>query len=282
MKIAITADSALDLEKKVLEEYDIKVIPFHILLGESEYLDGEISTSDIIQYVEKTGVLPRTSAVNEFELEEFFTEILKEYDAIVHVSISSGVSSACQNAMNISKKLKNVYVIDSKALSSAEGLIAIKCRELANKGKSAKEIAEIMQERANKMQCSFVVERLDYLHKGGRCSGFQLLGANIFKIRPRISMKGGKMNNDKKYRGEMKTVVSKYASDLLQEFSYADKEMATIAHVLATDEMIEAMVSVLKEAGFKKILVQDAGSTVTSHCGLHTVGIFYFNDLINN
>ena len=278
MKIAVTADTACDLSKENLLKYDIKTIPFHVLLGNEEILDGEKTVLEILEYVDNSGVLPRTSGVNEYEFAEFFTEVLKEYDEIVHISISSGVSSTCQNAIIAAKGFKNVYVVDSKALSSAEGMLAINARELANEGKNAKEIAKILNNRAEKLQCSFVVERLDFLHKGGRCSGFQLLGANLFKIRPRIVMRDGKMSNDKKYRGDMKLVIPKYTQDLLQEFINADKTRVIIAHVLCTDEMINGAVEVLKNAGFNEIIVQDAGATVTSHCGLHTIGVFYFND----
>ena len=279
MKIAITADSACDLSKELLEKYDVKVLPFHILLGDTEILDGEKTIIEILQFVDETGVLPKTSAVNEFEYIELFTELLKEYEGIVHVAISSEVSSAYQNAINASKNFKNVYVVNSKSLSLAEGLLAIEGRELANNGFSAKEIAETLQKRADKIQCSFVVERLDFLHKGGRCSGFQLLGANLFKIRPRIVMKNGQMKNDKKYRGEMVSVIPKYTQDLLEEFSSADKKRVAIAHVKCSDEMINGAVKVLQDSGFKEILIGDAGATVTSHCGLHTIGVFYFNDI---
>ncbi len=278
MKIAITVDSAADLSKELLARYDLKVIPFHILLGETEVLDGEKTVSEILEYVDETGVLPKTSAVNEFEFVEFFENILKEYEAIVHVSISSGASSAYSNAKNASLNFKNVFVVDSKSLSMAEGLIAIEGRKLADQGLTAEEVAKILQKRADSIECSFVVERLDFLHKGGRCSGFQLLGANLFKIRPRIVMKDGAMKNDKKYRGEMLSVIPKYTADLLEEFSFADKKMATIAHVKCSDEMVDAAVKVLKDAGFEEILVEEAGATVTSHCGLHTIGVFYFND----
>ena len=279
MKIAITADSTIDLTNELLQKYDIKTIPVSILLGDNEYLDGEITIEEVFSYVDETGVLPKTSAVNVTRFTEFFQEVLTEYDAIIHFDITSEASAMYNNAVAASKNFDGkVEVIDSRVLSSAIGLLAINARELLDAGEDYKAVAEKMRARANHVQASFVIERLDYLFKGGRCSSLALLGANILKIRPSILLKDGKMGSHNKYRGKMEMVVKKYCEDTFKEFNTPDKSRIFITYTTATEEMVEAAKSVIAEYGFDEVLITRAGCTVSSHCGGNTLGILYIND----
>lgn len=278
MKIAVSAESTCDLSKELLSQYDVKIIPYQIVLSDRVVKDGEISTEELFDYVEKTGALPKTNALNEFEYTEYFEELLKSYDAVVHISLSSGITSSTNNAIRASQNLKNVYVVDSQSLSTGIGLLCLYARELANENLSASDIHSMVQARANSLQVSFVVERLDYLYKGGRCNAMALLGANVLKIRPRIVVKEGKMGSDKKYRGNMEKVIAKYCEETLREFNTPDLERAFITYTTATEGMVEAAEEALKSVGFKNILKTCAGCTIASHCGANTLGILYFND----
>lgn len=278
MKIAISVESTNDLSRELIIENDIKVIPYNIVLGDMMFKDGEKTTEEMFAYVDKHGTLPKTNAINEFEYTEYFEKILSEYDAVVHICLSSGITSSCGNAFRACENIKNAYAVDSKSLSTGIGLLALYARELADKGVEAKEIASIVQKRAESLQVSFVVERLDYLRMGGRCSSVAALAANVFHIRPRIVVKDGKMLSDKKYKGSMERVIKKYCSDTLAEFNTPDLEKVFITYTTATDEMIENAEMALKEAGFKNIYKTRAGGTIASHCGANTMGILYFND----
>ncbi len=278
MKIAISVESTSDLSKEMINELDIKVIPYNIVLGDMAFKDGEKTVEEMFAYVDQYGILPKTNAINEFEYTEYFEEILKEYDAIIHICLSSGITSSCGNAFKACNNVKNVYAVDSKSLSTGIGLLALYAKELANEGVEPSEIAKKVQERADKLQVSFVVERLDYLHMGGRCSSIALLGANLFHIRPRIILRDGKMLSDKKYKGSMEKVVAKYCVDTLAEFNTPDLDKVFITYTSATEGMIEKAESALKDAGFKNIYKTRAGGTIASHCGNNTLGILYFND----
>lgn len=278
MKIAISVESTNDLSQELLQKYDIKVIPYTITLGDMTFKDGEHTTAEMFEYVDKYGTLPKTTALNEYEYTEFFKEILQSYDAVVHICLSSGLTSSCGNAERAMKNVENAYVVDSRSLSTGIGLLAMYARELAEQGVSAQDIAKTVQERANKLQVSFVVERLDYLYKGGRCSSLQLLGANLLKIRPRIVLKEGKMISDKKFRGNMGGVVAKYCAETLKDFNTPDLKRVFITYTTATAEMLEAARKALTEAGFNEIYETRAGGTIASHCGANTLGILYFND----
>ena len=278
MKIAISAETTIDLTKELLDEFDIKTIAFNVMLGDKEGKDGDITREEIIDFVSKTKILPKTSALNQFQYTEFFEGLLKDYDAVIHFSLSSGLSSSCQNAINASKELKNVYVIDSQSLSTGIALLAIYGRKLANAGKSAKDIYNLCSERVNAVQASFELKRVDYLYKGGRCSALALLGANILKIRPQIIVKEGKMIAGKKYRGNFEHVVSNYCKDVLEQFDNPDLSVAFVTYTTASQEAIDIAVKHLEDRGFENIYITRAGATITSHCGEDTMGILYIND----
>ncbi len=279
MKIAVSVESTNDLTKETLLEQDIKVIPYQVSLGDECFKDGEKTVEEMFAYVDEYNKLPKTTALNEFEYTEFFEGMLKDYDAVVHICLSSGLSSSCSNAIRAGSNLKNVYVIDSLSLSTGIGLLALYARELANQGLPVEEVAKKVESRVSSLQVSFVVERLDYLYKGGRCNSLQLLGANILRIRPRIVVnKEGKMLSDKKYRGKMEMVVTKYCQDTLAEFNTPDLSKVYVTYTTATEEMVNAAVNACKEAGFENIYTSRAGGTIASHCGANTLGILYFND----
>lgn len=278
MKIAISVESTSDLNQELLTKYDIKLIPFEVVLGEESFKDGDISIFELFENAQKTGILPKTNAINQFEYTEFFTELRKDYDAVIHICLSGGITSTVNNAYNAQKEVDGVYVVDSKSLSCGIGLLAIYARELADSGLNPEEIYQKVSDKVKCVCTSFVVERLDYLYKGGRCSGFQLLGANLLKIRPRISMKDGKMLSDKKYRGDMVSVGAKYTKDLFSEYPNPDLNQVFVAHTTKNQAILDSIKAVLEDRGFKKINFALAGTTIASHCGENTVGVIFLTD----
>lgn len=278
MKIAISTESTLDIPKELQKEFDIDVIPFTVILGDKSAYDGEITPPEIFDYVEKTGVLPKTAAVNEYQYDKYFSKLLKTHDAVIHISLSSCISSACENAKRTASILKNVYIIDSQSLSTGIALLAIYARKLANKGLSPEEIVEKVEARVPFVQASFVINSLNYLHKGGRCSGVAKFAAALFRIKPQILLKDGKMIPSKKYHGRNEACVENYCNDTLEEFNNPDLSIAFVTHSYATDEMRQIAYDALKKRGFKKIYDTFAQATITSHCGPKTLGILYIND----
>ena len=172
MKIAISVESTVDLSKELIKQYNLEMIPFTVLLGETAYQDGDITSQDIFDFVAKEKVLPRTSAINDFQYREYFDDLLaKGYDAIIHISLSSEISSSCSHALQTATKYDNVYIIDSRSLSTGIALLAIYAAKLRDKGVKPEEIVEKVKARIPYVQASFVIQTLEYLHKGGRCSG---------------------------------------------------------------------------------------------------------------
>lgn len=278
MKIAISAETTVDMTPDLIEKYKVNIIPFTVILGDREVFDGEISTEEIFDYVNKTKILPKTSAINSAQYEEHFAKLKKDYDAIVHISLSSKISSSCQNAINASKEFENVYVVDSLSLSTGIALLVMYASKLADKGYDAKTIYDKVLERVPYVQTSFELQRLDYLFKGGRCSSLAYFGANLLKLCPEIVMKEGKMVAGRKYRGSFEKVVTSYCKNVLDEHNNPDLENAFVTYTTATEEAKQIAVNALKERGFKNIYVTRAGGTITSHCGERTLGILYIND----
>ena len=279
MKIAISAESTIDLQKNLLDEFDIHTVPFSILLGEKLGYDGVVTPEEIFDYVDRTGVLPKTSAVNEAQFDDYFEELLKTYDQVIHFSLSSDMSSAYQNACNAAKKLNGkVFVIDSMSLSTGIALLAINAAKMVKDGKSAEEIVATLEKRKLKDQASFVLATVDYLFKGGRCSALAKLGAQLFRIRPQILVDNGKMRPGKKYAGKQLACVESYCADTLAEFNNPDLSLAFVTHSGATEDMIEAAKKALLDRGFKRVEVTIAGATISSHCGPRCLGILYLND----
>ncbi|MBO5578146.1 MAG: DegV family protein [Bacilli bacterium] len=278
MKICISAESTIDLPKEVLDEFGIKTVPFTITLGEKMGLDGVTTPEEIFEYVDKTGVLPKTSAVNYAQYNEFFSDLLKEYDEVIHFSLSSDLSVAYQNAVTAAEELGHVHVIDSKSLSTGIALLAIYASKLVKDGLKVDEIIEKVSERIPNDQASFVLATVEYLFKGGRCSSLARLGALLFRIRPQIIVANGKMGPGKKYNGKQLACVEQYCADTLEQFNNPDLEIGFVTHSGATPDMVDAAVKAMKDRGFKRVIVTTAGATISSHCGPKCLGILYIND----
>lgn len=278
MRIAISAETTVDLQKELLLEKDIHTVPFTLLLGETTFLDGEIKPQQIFDFVNKTGKLPKTSAVNEYQYDQHFDELLKNYDAVIHISLSSKISSAYRNACLSAEKRKNVYVIDSCSLSTGIALLCYYASKLAKDGKEPSEIVSAVEERTKFDQTSFVLEKVNYLYKGGRCSALAYFGANILGLRPQIIVKEGAMVAGKKYRGNLKKATMQYIEDTLSTFDNPDLSQVFLTYTTADQDIINSVKARLVERGFKRIDITNAGGTITCHCGEHCLGILYLND----
>lgn len=281
MSYKITCESCADLNKEMYKKHNIAVIPFNITLGDKDFQDGvNISNTDLFNFFNETKQLPKTSAINEFDYDEFFKKELKDCDeGIIHFCISSQISSTYNNAVKSAEKFKNVHVIDSMSLSSGVGLQVLYAVSLRDKNVPIDEAIDLILARREHVQISFIIDKLNYLHKGGRCSALALLGANVLSLKPCIQVKNGKMLVGKKYVGKTHKVLDKYIYDTVNEFSKIDTSLCFITYSSATDEMLDVARETLKKVGvFKKIVETTAGSTVSTHCGPNTLGIIYYND----
>ncbi len=276
-KIIISSDSTCDLSAELKERYGIKIIPLGITLGTEVYRDGiDINPDDIYAHHAKTGELPKTTASNVGECIDYFTDLTKDGDAVIHFTISSTMSSTYSNACLAAEDFENVYVIDSKNLSTGGGLLVIAAAEMANSGMEAPAIVEELEKLAPCVDASFVIDSLEYLHKGGRCSALAMLGANLLKLKPCIEVKNGVMGVGKKYRGVYGRVLTEYVSERLQNPDDIDTSRVFVTHAGCDPEIVESVLQQVKDTGlFKEVLLTRAGCTVSSHCGANTLGVLF-------
>ena len=275
--VKITADSTCDLSDEILEKYDIDLIPLYISLGEKSRRDrDDISPEDLYTYVRQTGKLPKTSAVTVRDYLDRFTPYKLAGRSVIHFTISSSMSACYQNAVLAAKELGNVQVIDSANLSTGIGLLAIRAAELAASGLDADRIVRAVTELIPKVETSFVIDTLTYLHKGGRCSAVAALGANLLSLKPCIEVRDGAMGVGKKYRGSLEKCFSSYVTDRLQGRGDLNLQRIFVTHSKLPPRFAEAVVrQVSRLAPFGEILEADAGCTICTHCGPGTLGILF-------
>ena len=276
-KILITSDSTCDLSAELKERYNIKTIPLGITLGTEVYRDGiDITPDDIYAHHAKTGELPKTTASNVGECIDFFKPFVDDGYTVIHFTISSSMSSTYNNTCMAASEFENVYVIDSKNLSTGGGLLVIAAAEMAKSGMAVADIVSEIEKLTSCVDASFVIDSLDYLYKGGRCSALSVLGANLLKLKPCIEVKNGSMGVGKKYRGVYGAVLKQYAQERLQNPDDIDTSRVFVTHAGCDAQIVEDIVNQVKETGlFKEVFVTRAGCTISSHCGANTLGVLF-------
>ena len=276
MKIRITGDSTCDLSPELLRKYDIRLAPLSVIIDGEVFHDGvDVTPRDIFRAAE-AGKSVRTAAVNAYEYKEFFREQLKTCDQVVHVCISGEFSTCYADAVEAARGLENVFVVDSRNLSTGSGLLMLDGVELAAEGKTGEEIAQTLRERTGLVDASFVVRTIDYLRRGGRCSGLEALGAKLLHIRPSIVVRDGRMHPGEKYRGRYEHYLKHYISDVLAEDSTIDFRRVFITHSPSEEGLVRFAIDTVKSCGlFREVLETMAGCTVCTHCGPDTLGVLF-------
>ena len=281
MRVKITADSTCDLPSDIVSKYDIGIVPLYIFKDDKAYKDRlEITVSDIFDYVESGAGMTRSTAVNVAEYQEYFSEYLKECDAIIHICISNHFSACYQNARLAAGEFNNVYIVDSLNLSTGSGHIVLAAALMAEKGMAPEQIVEELGRLVKRVEASFVIGTLKYLHKGGRCTSLAALGANVLKLNPCIEVVGGKMEVGKKYRGSFDKIILQYVDDKLAGRDDVDTGRIFVTYPpTMSDELIGKVVEKIKSLhDFDEIICCDAGCVISNHCGPICVGILFCSE----
>lgn len=273
--IQITTDSTCDLPAALLERYGIQVFPLGVVMGGELYRDGlDITTADIARHVDAGGEITTTNAVNAADYEERFRTLARDHEAVIHINIGPDFSCCHQNARLAAEDLPGVHVVSSENLSVGHGMMVLAAAEAARAGKTAEEILDMLENLAPRVEMSFVLDRLDYMKKGGRCSAVTALGANLLKLHPCIEVQEGRMSVVKKYRGSMERVVADYLRERLEGREDLDTGRVILVDTCPDDRLASIARDCLRADGrFGEILETKAGCTIFSHCGPGTLGI---------
>ena len=277
MRVKIISDSTCDLSPELIKEYNIGIVPLIVMKDGQEFLDGiTINPSDIFAHVASGGSLCSTAARGVAVYQEEFAQYTKEYDGVIHINIGSDFSSSYQNACIAASDFDNVRVIDSKNLSTGQGLVVLKACELAQTANDLDELKAQLDAFTSRVESSFVLDRLEYMVKGGRCSGAAALGANLLSLKPCIEVKDGKMVVVKKYRGHLEKCMVSYVKDRLNNWDNVDDGTIFITHTDVSPESLESVRSSVAQLGhFSNVYETVAGCTVSCHCGPGTMGILF-------
>lgn len=274
-KTMIFSDSTCDLSPDIVASRDIRINPLTVVFGSDNHVDGiDVKPDDVYKFYKQSGTLAKTTASNISEHEKFISDNLSEGCGAVYFTISSDMSANFNNARIAAENFDDVYVIDSRNLSTGIGLLVLHAADLADKGMGAKEIRDEIMTLIDKVDASFVIDTLEYLHKGGRCSSVAALGANLLKLKPCIQVKDGKMSVCKKYRGKINDVIKQYVEERLADDNEPISSRIFLTHSGGCDEIAEILKQeVSAKYPDKEVIITHAGCTVCVHCGPGTLGI---------
>ena len=278
-KIMVTADSTCDLSRGVAERFGIQIFPLHVVFPNGDYRDGiDIGSEKVYEIVGATGVLPKTSAINTQEYIDYVTPYIEQGYEVIHINLGSGLSSCYQNALMAADELEGFHPVDSASLSTGSGLLVLAIKEMADEGRSVEEILAAVPELREKCKASFVIDTLEYLYKGGRCSALAMFGANLLNLKPgiEVSTEDGSMGVGKKYRGPLDKALVAYVRDKLAGRDDIDTRRVFITHSPIAPEMAELVRGEIeKYIHFDEVIETDAGCTISSHCVPGTLGILF-------
>ncbi|MBQ2841593.1 MAG: DegV family protein [Clostridia bacterium] len=275
-QVVITADSAADIPDDVARKYGIKIMPMHVVFGGEEKNDGvDITAPEIFDTVERTGIIPKTSAVSPGEYMDFFGAFIKENRAVVHLSFCSELSSTYRNARIASARLKDVYPLDTRSLAGGISLLALKGCKMRDEGMSAEEIYSRLSSLASKTNVSYLLDSIDYLRRSGRCSAAAAFGANLLSIKPCAAMVDGKIDVIKKYRGKTQAVRLQYADEQLKSHKNIDFETVFLYHSGVDKAELDIIAEMLKNKGFKQVITAFTGCMISLHSGRNAMGIHF-------
>ncbi len=277
MNIKIISDSTCDLSRELIEKYDITIIPLTVIKGADAYRDSvDITPADIFAHVAAGGDLCSTAALNVSEYTEYFEKYSSQYDGVLHINISSEFSSCYQNACIAAEEFPNVRVVDSRNLSTGQGLVVLKACELAKTCENMDELKAELDAFTPKVEASFLLDQLKYMVKGGRCSSVVALGANMLNLKPCIEVKDGKMSVVKKYRGNYAKCLASYVKDRLADRDDLQREHLFVTRTPVSDPCLEAVKEAVDTYGdFENVYWTEAGCTVSCHCGPSTLGVLF-------
>ena len=277
MNIKILSDSTCALSPEQLKEHNIDLARLTVVKNGEPFIDGlTITSADIFAHVAAGGDLCSTTAYNIGEYEELFAKYAKDYDAIIHINIGSGFSSCHQNARLAAEDFPNLRVIDSKNLSTGQGHVVLEACRLAKELDDLDEIVEKLNVFTGKVEASFLLDQLQYMVKGGRCSGAVALGANLLNLKPCIEVKDGKMTVLKKYRGSYAKCLASYVKDSLADRDDIVRNELVLTYTTVEDDCYKAVKNAIDEYGhFDTVYETTAGCTVSCHCGPATLGVLF-------
>jgi DegV family protein with EDD domain len=277
-KIKIITDSTADLSPELIQKHEIGVIPIYVTFGDETYRDGvDMGAVDLFKKVEECGKLPKTAAASPVDFVKFFAPYIEQGYDILYIALSSGLSSTFQNGVLAAQEFPagRIEVVDSLNLSTGIGLLVMKAVDLVNEGLDLQGAAAKVRACVPKVETEFVIDTLDYLYKGGRCSALQNIISSMLRIRPLIKVVDGKMIVGDKTRGKRERALENMLERSLTHQEHMDLTRVFVTHSAGRADAEFLKAELEKRIQAKEIIITEAGSVISSHCGPNTVGILF-------
>ena len=279
MNVKVIADSTCDLSPEIIHSYEIDLVSLYTMMDGKSYRDGvDITSGELIKWCGDTGKIPTTSAASVADFADAFRPYAQQKRTVLAILISSDFSASVQNAKIAAQSFQDadIRVVDGRNLSTGTGLIVLTAAKMAAAGSTAEEIVKKVESIIPRVRASFIIDKLDFLYKGGRCSALAMFGANALRLKPQILVADGKMTTGEKFRGSTERAFEKYYEHVLEDIGSIDPEMVFITHSPSDKSLVDDAKRFVESMGyFKEIFVTEAGCVVTSHCGYNTIGILY-------
>ncbi len=276
-KVKVFSDSTSDLPSDLIVQHQIGILPLYVLFNEVSYRDGiDITTPDLYKKVEETGKLPKTAAPSPGDIITAFKPHIDADEDIIYIGLSQQLSATLNNARLAALEFPEgrIEVVDSQNLSTGIGLLVMRAVDLAAEGLDIHIIADHIKAMVPKVETEFIIDTLDYLHMGGRCSGLARFVGSMLKIRPSIKVVDGGMIPAQKYRGTRVKALQGLLNTALADKDNISPERIFVTHSLSDDAPV-LQEKLRKHTAAKEVLISQAGCVISSHCGPNTIGILY-------
>lgn len=276
--VRIITDSTSDLSGEMIKQHNIEIVPLYVVFNEASYRDGiDITTKELYEKVEEYGVLPKTSAPSPLDFQNAFRRHIENGEDIIYIGLSSKLSTTIQSARLAAQEFPDgrIEIVDSENLSTGIGLLVMKAVDYADEGLAVGEIAARIRDLVPKIRTRFIINTLDYLYKGGRCTALESFIGGLLKIKPVVTVKDGSITLEEKLRGKREKARGNMLENALADKEIMLKDRIFVTHSMDQEEAELLKSSLEKEIKGSKVIITDAGCVISSHCGPKTVGILY-------
>lgn len=285
MAIKILSDSACDLSKEIIEEYNIDILPIILNKGDNEYLDNVTITPEEVYEGMRNGEMYKTAQIPPNMFNEKFLEYAKNGDSVIYIAFSSGLSGTYQTSLFVRESILEEYpdldlsIVDTKAASGGFGLIVLQAAKLAKEGKSKEEILKAVEFYKENMEYIFTVDDIEYLFRGGRVSRVQAFVGGLLNIKPILNVEDGKLVPIEKVRGRQK--VFKAMLDMMEERAKnADlkEQLICITHGDDLEGALKLKELIQEKFGAESFIINIIGAAIGAHSGPGTIALFFMKE----
>ncbi len=277
-KIAIVTDGACSMTLDEAAKFGVHAAPIYVIFGEKTYRSGvDLQASEFYELQKSCKKLPSTAQTTANDFVEMYTKIAEDADEIITITVSSKLSATYQSAEMAQKTFTKipVHTVDSGSASWGQALIAIAAARAADQGKEVDEIIHLIEEIKERMNVFFVLDTLEYLHKGGRIGGAAAFFGSALHIKPILYLKDGKIESYEKQRTRKRSIAR--ILEILEEKAAGKTIHIAILHGNSPEEAAEIENHIRQKYSCFEIFSVEIGPVIGVHAGPGTLGLAFYS-----